>query len=125
MVQHMMKNMILSCCPVVLCKLGQKSDMKNGDFLPYFYPLFHIQYRFCGPRVNLRLAYELAKTIPIDFSHSAPVVGIKKAKNHRFPLGLMKQKSCHKRLCPFVGPSVGRPIGCLYLGLNSLCSFNI
>ena len=94
MVQHMMKNMILSCCPLLLCKLGQKSDMKNGDFLPYFYPLFHIQYRFCGPRVNLRLAYELAKTIPIDFSHSAPVVGIKKAKNHRFPLGLMKQKSC-------------------------------
>ena len=89
------ENMILSCCPVVLCKLGQKSDMKNGDFLPYFYPLFHIQYRFCGPRVNLRLAYELAKTIPTDFSHSAPVVGIKKAKNHLFPLGLMKQKSCH------------------------------
>ena len=74
MAQHMIKNMIGSCCQMVICKLGQMWDMKNVSFLSYFYPFLRIQFRFCGPRVNLRSASEVAKSIPIDFSPLAPTV---------------------------------------------------
>ena len=94
MAQHMIKNMIGSCCQMVICKLGQMWDMKNVSFLSYFYPFLRIQFRFCGPRVNLRSASEVAKTIPTDFSPLAPTVWMKKAKNHRFHHGLMKREPC-------------------------------
>ena len=77
MVQHMIKNMIGSCWLMVICKLGQMSDMKNISFLSYLYPFLRIQFRFCGPRANLRSVYEVAKTIPTDFSPLAPTVWMK------------------------------------------------
>ena len=94
MVQHMIKNMIGSCCLMVICKLGQMWDMKNVSFLSYFYPFLRIQFRFCGPRVNVRSASEVARTIPTDFSPLAPTGWMKKAKNHRFHLGFMKREPC-------------------------------
>ena len=90
MVQHMMKNMILSCCPTVLCKFGQKLDTKNGEFLSYFYPFFYIQYRFLWSEGEPQVSIRACKNYSDRFQQLGSCGEDKKG----FRLGLMKQKSC-------------------------------